>query len=108
MIRTLKSFLEKMGLLRLEVELYQCSIVDCPHATTKPFHENPRFRWIVGLLLKNEQGEDIRVNLCPAHVRTLLPVDDDFFETTARTESFIREGKFALEKENREALANEH
>jgi len=42
------------------------------------------------MMLKEEDGSEIPVTLCPRHVRELLPVNDEFFERVERSEEFIR------------------
>jgi hypothetical protein len=70
--------------------LYECSIIGCPRVTVNPANPDPRLRWAIGMKLKDGE-KTVTLNLCPAHVRELLFVDDDFYDRLARTEKFVRE-----------------
>ena len=72
-------------------ELYTCTIDTCGRTTRNPFKKNPRFRWIVKLILHDDaEDKDYEVTLCPKHVKELLHVDEEFFRSMERTEKFIR------------------
>lgn len=73
------------------VVLHECSIVGCNNVTVNPFNPDPRQRWIIGLRLKEEDDTEINVNLCPGHVRRLMPgANEDFFDRVQNTEEFVR------------------
>jgi hypothetical protein len=74
-----------------DVILYDCSIEGCGCVTVNPFSPDPRQRWIIGLRLKEEDDSEVTINLCPGHVRRLMPgANEDFFDRVERTEEFVR------------------
>jgi hypothetical protein len=56
-----------------------------------PFSSDPRRRWVIGMNLIGEDGEQITINLCPKHAAEALHLDEDFYQRTERTEQFVRE-----------------
>ena len=74
-------------------ERIECTIESCPNYTHDPTHRDPRLRWAVRMPLKDEDGREFLVTLCPSHVREFLVADSDFYERTERTEKFIRDGQ---------------
>lgn len=69
----------------------ECIIIGCPETTSGERQGDVRRRWIIDLPLKDENNQEKLVNLCPTHARELLNLDEEFYQTTERTEKFVRE-----------------
>ena len=70
---------------------HHCTIVGCVETTSRERWDNPRDRWIINLPLTDENNIDVLVSLCPRHARELLNLDEDWYQTTERSEKFVRE-----------------
>lgn len=69
----------------------ECCLTTCSNRTTRPESRDVRERWIVGVKMKDEDGNEHTVNFCPRHIREYLGADSDFYDRTERTERFVRE-----------------
>ena len=74
---------------------WECTQIGCRAKTRNPLPKNPRFRWIVDLILDDPEqpGMKRRINLCPRHVREHLKLTEDQFIAIEKTENLIRENK---------------
>jgi hypothetical protein len=86
------SLLDKLvGLRPARPPLSVCSIIGCHNSTRNPHHENPRFRWIVGLELVDDDGEVLKINLCPHCIPDYFEgVNEEFFKKMDFTERLIK------------------
>jgi hypothetical protein len=76
---------------RMDASRIECSIIGCGRATRTPRNSNPRYRWIVDMLLKNEEDKEIRVNLCPTHVQSVFNLRKEDYAGLAKSETLVKE-----------------
>jgi hypothetical protein len=78
--------------------LIECSLSDCTSRTKRPNDPDPRKRWMVGISLKEEDGSEVKMNLCPRCIRKYFPqADEKFFEKMEYSENLIRRGNLSAE-----------
>jgi hypothetical protein len=74
------------------VRIYECTIMGCDEFTFEPTPSDPRQRWMVDLHLSDERGLFI-VTFCPAHVKALMNLTEEFFERLERTEKLVQSAR---------------
>jgi hypothetical protein len=68
----------------------ECSILGCQRTTGIERWADPRDRWLLGIKLKDEDGE-IVLNLCPAHAKEVFGLHERDFAELEKTERMIAE-----------------
>lgn len=72
-------------------KVHECSIIPCVNRTHDPFSRNPRERWMIGIKLKDSDGSEIVLDICPFCIPLFFPqANEEFFRSMEHTEKVIR------------------
>jgi hypothetical protein len=84
------TFKNPLSLLRqlwiADGDRYECVIEGCDAVTDGRTYLDPRKRWILNLPLKDEKGEEIKINLCPKHVKSQFDLSEHDFSELEKME----------------------
>jgi hypothetical protein len=85
-----RALMNKPTLSLCDAKLYECSLEGCARVTTTPNPSDPRLRWFIDLVLDDDDGTALMVNLCPEHVQLYLGLTEEDYVRTERAEAFVR------------------
>jgi hypothetical protein len=74
---------------------WHCSIDGCPRVTTVERHPNPRDRWMLDIILQDQDETVVTLNLCPVHAKEIFRLTDEWYERLKTTEKIIREQNYS-------------
>jgi hypothetical protein len=76
---------------RIRGQQYSCSVNTCVAKTRKPQNPNPRLRWMIGIVVADENEKEIVLNLCPHHIREFFPeLTEEAFKGLEKTERMLK------------------
>jgi hypothetical protein len=69
---------------------WHCSIKGCVGTTTIERHPDPRHRWMLDVILQDQDETVVVLNLCPVHVKEMFRLNEDWYQTIENSEKLIR------------------